>query len=70
MHWHVPQHIIQVQHQVLVLQEITDLQEAVRIKDRHLAAYSRQADQDQQQIDDLERQLLMQARLQHPVVKI
>ena len=54
---------------MLVLQEITDLQEAVRMRDSHLAECSQQADQDQQQIDDLERQLLMQARLLHPVMK-
>lgn len=45
------------------VQEITDLQEAVRMRDAHLAECSRQADSDQQQIDDLERQLLMQVSL-------
>ena len=40
--------------------EVQDLQLAVRMRDDHLAECQRQSDIDQQQIDDLERQLLMQ----------
>lgn len=43
-----------------LVQEIADLQEAARIRDSRLGECSRQAELDQQQIDDLERQLLMQ----------
>ena len=44
----------------LTLQEVRDLQLAVQMRDDHLAECQRQSDIDQQQIDDLERQLLMQ----------
>ena len=44
----------------LHVQEVLDLQLAVQMRDDHLAECQRQSDLDQQQIDDLERQLLMQ----------
>ena len=37
-----------------------DLQLAVQLRDDHLAECQRQAEMDQQQVDELERQLLMQ----------
>ena len=44
----------------VVVQEVQDLQLAVQIRDDHLAECQHQSDLDQQQIDELERQLLMQ----------
>jgi len=44
----------------LCMQEVLDLQLAVQMRDDHLAECQRQSELDQQQIDDLERQLLMQ----------
>lgn len=44
----------------IVVQEVQDLQLAVQMRDDHLAECQRQSDLDQQQIDELERQLLMQ----------
>ena len=44
-----------------LLQEVSDLQLAVQMRDDHLAECQRQSDTDQEQIDELERQLLMQA---------
>lgn len=42
------------------LQEVLDLQLAVQMRDDHLAECQRQSEIDQQQIDELERQVLMQ----------
>lgn len=39
-----------------------DLQLAVQMRDDHLAECQRQSEMDQQQIDELERQVLMQVR--------
>ena len=44
----------------VMVQEVQDLQLAVQLRDDHLAECRRQSDLDQQQIDELERQLLMQ----------
>lgn len=46
----------------LQLQEVLDLQLAVQMRDDHLAECQRQSDIDQQQVDELERQVLMQVR--------
>lgn len=42
------------------MQEVLDLQLAVQMRDDHLAECQRQSEVEQQQIDDLERQILMQ----------
>ena len=47
---------------LLQLQEVLDLQLAVQTRDDHLAECQQQSDIDQQQIDELERQVLMQVR--------
>ena len=44
----------------VMVQEVQDLQLAVQMRDDHLAECRHQSDLDQQQIDELERQLLMQ----------
>lgn len=46
--------------QCICVQEVLDLQLAVQMRDDHLAECQRQSELDQLQIDDLERQLLMQ----------
>ncbi|DBA94296.1 hypothetical protein WJX77_005306 [Trebouxia sp. C0004] len=53
-----------------VQQEVLDLQLAVQMRDDHLAECQRQSDLDQQQIDDLERQLLMQAADEEELVHL
>ena len=47
-------------HHLQLPQEVSDLQLAVQMRDDHLAECQRQSDIDQEQIDELERQLLMQ----------
>ena len=42
------------------MQEVLDLQLAVQMRDDHLAECQGQSEIDQQQIDELERQVLMQ----------
>ncbi|DBB12109.1 TPA: hypothetical protein ACH3X3_006220 [Trebouxia sp. C0006] len=53
-----------------VQQEVLDLQLAVQMRDDHLAECQRQSELDQQQIDDLERQLLMQAADEEELVHL
>lgn len=48
------------------LQEVLDLQLAVQMRDDHLAECQRQSELDQQQIDELERQVLMQVCMHTP----
>ncbi|KAL0024101.1 hypothetical protein WJX79_006964 [Trebouxia sp. C0005] len=53
-----------------VQQEVLDLQLAVQMRDDHLAECQRQSELDQLQIDDLERQLLMQAADEEELVHL